>query len=226
MARYLTEHPVSIEFRLFSFPPFSGPRERESESGGDVRKPFQKEGEKLTLFTTLLFFFFSPSSITNSGPQQRERRRLQQQKVLAARRAHAPDEARRQPRPRRVLGHRKPPPALAGDLEWADAFVSVYSRDNPNLLFSMCGFEVRHPAQVPHERGRRRHRRRGRRRGRQQRRRGHKDGVWALQNEVTKERTAQAYLRVDDEGLKAFENRIRQVLMSSGATTFTKIANK
>jgi pre-mRNA-processing factor 8 len=53
-----------------------------------------------------------------------------------------------------------------------------------------------------------------------------KDGVWNLQNEETKERTAQAFLRVDDEGLKAFENRIRQVLMSSGATTFSKIANK
>ena len=52
------------------------------------------------------------------------------------------------------------------------------------------------------------------------------DGVWSLQNEATKERTAQAYLRVDDEGLKNFENRIRQVLMSSGSTTFTKIANK
>ena len=52
------------------------------------------------------------------------------------------------------------------------------------------------------------------------------DGVWSLQNELTKERTAQAYLRVDDEGLKNFENRIRQVLMSSGSTTFTKIANK
>ena len=26
VGRYLTEHPVSIEFRLFSFPPFSGPR--------------------------------------------------------------------------------------------------------------------------------------------------------------------------------------------------------
>ena len=35
-----------------------------------------------------------------------------------------------------------------------------------------------------------------------------------------------AFLRVDDEALKAFENRIRQVLMSSGSTTFTKIANK
>ena len=36
----------------------------------------------------------------------------------------------------------------------------------------------------------------------------------------------QAFLRVDDEALKQFENRIRQVLMSSGSTTFTKIANK
>ena len=36
----------------------------------------------------------------------------------------------------------------------------------------------------------------------------------------------QAFLRVDDVGLKAFENRVRQVLMSSGSTTFTKIANK
>jgi hypothetical protein len=53
-----------------------------------------------------------------------------------------------------------------------------------------------------------------------------KDGVWALQNQATKERTAQAFLRVDDEALKAFENRVRQVLMSSGSTTFTKIANK
>jgi pre-mRNA-processing factor 8 len=41
-----------------------------------------------------------------------------------------------------------------------------------------------------------------------------KDGVWALQNMATKERTAQAFLRVDDEALKAFENRIRQVGMS------------
>lgn len=31
---------------------------------------------------------------------------------------------------------------------------------------------------------------------------------------------------MDDEALKQFENRIRQVLMSSGSTTFTKIANK
>lgn len=36
----------------------------------------------------------------------------------------------------------------------------------------------------------------------------------------------QAFLRVDDTSIRTFENRIRQVLMSSGSTTFTKIANK
>lgn len=35
-----------------------------------------------------------------------------------------------------------------------------------------------------------------------------KDGVWSLQNMQTKERTAQAFLRVDDEAMKAFENRV------------------
>jgi pre-mRNA-processing factor 8 len=95
-------------------------------------------------------------------------------------------------------------------LDWNSGFVSVYSRDNPNLLFSMCGFEVRILPKA-----------RSLTDGFAQ-----KDGVWALQNELTKERTAQAFLRVDDEGLKSFENRVRQVLMSSGATTFTKIVNK
>lgn len=94
--------------------------------------------------------------------------------------------------------------------EWNNSFVSVYSKDNPNLLFSMSGFEVRILPKIRMV----------------TESFAHKDGVWALQNELTKERTAQAFLRVDDEGLKAFENRIRQVLMSSGSTTFTKIANK
>ncbi|OUS43523.1 NUC071 domain-domain-containing protein [Ostreococcus tauri] len=95
-------------------------------------------------------------------------------------------------------------------LEWDSGFVSVYSRDNPNLLFSMCGFEVRI---LPKIRMATEYF-------------ANKDGVWNLSNEQTKERTAQAFLRVDDEALKGFENRIRQVLMSSGATTFSKIVNK
>jgi len=94
--------------------------------------------------------------------------------------------------------------------EWENSFVSVYSKDNPNLLFNMSGFEVRvkpkcrmHLEQLTH-----------------------RDGVWNLQNESTKEMTAQAFLRVDEQSLRTFENRVRQVLMSSGSTTFTKIANK
>ncbi len=60
-------------------------------------------------------------------------------------------------------------------LDWDNSFVSVYSRDNPNLLFSMCGFEVRILPKV------------------RMAAEGfaNKDGVWSLQNEFTKERTAQ-----------------------------------
>jgi pre-mRNA-processing factor 8 len=106
-------------------------------------------------------------------------------------------------------------PRSMSTMEWDHSFVSVYSKDNPNLLFSMSGFEVR---LLP--------------KSRMTLASGgdaefaHKDGVWALQNEATKERTAQAFLRVEDEAVALFENRIRQILMSSGSTTFTKIANK
>ncbi|EKX45108.1 hypothetical protein GUITHDRAFT_87243 [Guillardia theta CCMP2712] len=101
-------------------------------------------------------------------------------------------------------------PRSVTTVEWENSFVSVYSKDNPNLLFNMCGFEVRI---LPKCRM-------------LQEDFSHRDGVWNLQNETTKERTAQAYLRVDEESQKKFENRIRQILMSSGSTTFTKIANK
>ena len=95
-------------------------------------------------------------------------------------------------------------------LDWENSFVSVYSKDNPNLLFNMCGFEVRilpRCRMLSDEFV-------------------YRDGVWRLHNESTKQITAQAFLRVDDEGLKKFENRVRQILMASGSTTFTKIANK
>jgi pre-mRNA-processing factor 8 len=102
-------------------------------------------------------------------------------------------------------------PRCLTTLNWDESFVSVYSRDNPNLLFDMCSFEVRikpisfnfsNFKAVEH------------------------DGVWALSNEITKERTALAYLRVDDDACKVFENRVRQIIMSSGSTTFTKVVNK
>ena len=34
-------------------------------------------------------------------------------------------------------------PRALTTIQWEDSFVSVYSKDNPNLLFNMCGFEVR-----------------------------------------------------------------------------------
>eukprot|EP00357_Protocruzia_adherens_P030356 CAMPEP_0114989014 /NCGR_PEP_ID=MMETSP0216-20121206/9943_1 /TAXON_ID=223996 /ORGANISM="Protocruzia adherens, Strain Boccale" /LENGTH=1597 /DNA_ID=CAMNT_0002351907 /DNA_START=96 /DNA_END=4889 /DNA_ORIENTATION=- len=95
-------------------------------------------------------------------------------------------------------------------LEWESSFVSVYSKDNPNLLFNMSGFEVRILPKV-------------RMLGEEF---SQRDAVWKLQNDTTKEITANAYLQIDEEGLKKFENRVRQILMASGSTTFTKIANK
>ncbi|MCJ1438015.1 pre-mRNA-splicing factor 8 [Xylographa pallens] len=95
-------------------------------------------------------------------------------------------------------------------IEWDDTFASVYSRDNPNLLFSMCGFEVRILPKIRN----------------QNEEFPVKDSVWSLVDNSTKERTAHAFLQVTEEDIQKFNNRIRQILMSSGSTTFTKIANK
>lgn len=110
-------------------------------------------------------------------------------------------------------------------LNWDESFVSVYSIDNPNLLFDMSGFEVRiQPTKAHRSSSSRLAAHAGG--SETQHHTTYKDGVWNLQNETTKEVTAQAYLRVEEEAVRAFDNRIRQILMSSGATTFTKIANK
>jgi len=52
---------------------------------------------------------------------------------------------------------------------WENSFVSVYSKDNPNLLFNMCGFECRilPKCRTTHDEF------------------THRDGIWNLQNEVT-----------------------------------------
>ncbi|KAL4937147.1 hypothetical protein BDV06DRAFT_203564 [Aspergillus oleicola] len=95
-------------------------------------------------------------------------------------------------------------------IDWDDTFSSVYSKDNPNLLFSMSGFEVRI---LPKSRNLNEDF-------------SVKDSVWSLVDNSTKERTAHAFLQVTEEDIQKFNNRIRQILMSSGSTTFTKIANK
>ncbi|VDN37530.1 unnamed protein product [Gongylonema pulchrum] len=101
-------------------------------------------------------------------------------------------------------------PRSVTTVEWENSFVSVYSKDNPNLLFDMCGFECRilPKCRVSTEEL------------------THRDGIWKLQNEVTKERTAHCFLKVDEESLLKFHNRIRQILMSSGSTTFTKAVTR
>ena len=43
--------------------------------------------------------------------------------------------------------------------------------------------------------------------------------------QVTKERTSQCFLRVDKESMSHFHNRVRQILMASGSTTFTKVSS-
>ncbi|KFY53738.1 hypothetical protein V496_07381 [Pseudogymnoascus sp. VKM F-4515 (FW-2607)] len=101
-------------------------------------------------------------------------------------------------------------PRSVTTIEWDDTFASVYSRDNPNLLFSMCGFEVRI---LPKSRN-------------LNDEFPVKDSVWSLVDNTSKERTAHAFLQVTEEDIAKFNNRIRQILMSSGSTTFTKIANK
>ncbi|KAL4063506.1 ribonuclease H-like domain-containing protein [Scleroderma yunnanense] len=85
-------------------------------------------------------------------------------------------------------------------IKWEGTFVSVYSKDDPQLLFSMSGFEVHILPKIRMLDGDQF---------------SLKDAVWNVTNEQTKEHTAQAFLHVSDE-----------VLMSSGSMTFSKIINK
>jgi len=101
-------------------------------------------------------------------------------------------------------------PRSVTTIDWDDTFASVYSRDNPNLLFSMSGFEVRILPKIRNQNDEF----------------PVKDSVWSLVDNTSKERTAHAFLQVTEEDIQKFNNRIRQILMSSGSTTFTKIANK
>jgi len=71
--------------------------------------------------------------------------------------------------------------------------LSVYSEENPNLLFDMNGFEVwiTPKSKLDFDEI------------------DFKDGVWKLVNKKSKELTALAYLKVSKEYQKKFENRIR-----------------
>ncbi|ANQ06110.1 Pre-mRNA splicing factor [Plasmodium coatneyi] len=142
-------------------------------------------------------------------------------------------------------------PRSLTSLDWDhhNTFVSVYSKDNPNLLFTIAGFEVRILPKIRqlsyginmyttyiNEYGKKDPSKEASSTTNAEQSGGgeknvvisssEKEGTWKLQNEVTKEITAEAYLKVSENSMKRFENRVRQILMSSGSTTFTKIANK
>lgn len=100
-------------------------------------------------------------------------------------------------------------PASLTKITWDNSFVSVYSKNNPNLLFSMCGFEVRIlPKQRTNEMI------------------STGEGVWDLIDERTKQRTAKAFLKVSQKEIEKFDSKIRGILMGSGSTTFSKVAAK
>lgn len=101
-------------------------------------------------------------------------------------------------------------PRSVVSLEWVHTFASVYSKDNPNLLFYMAGYEVRILPKCRLER---------------------EDftpmeGTWILQDKRTQERTGFVFLRVSEKSILYFRNRTKQILLSSQATTFAKVSNK
>lgn len=98
-------------------------------------------------------------------------------------------------------------PLSLTEVKWSDTYASVYSPENPNILFTLCGFEVRILPKIRQEAQT-------------------LEGIWDLVNQKTKERTAKAFLQVSKDEVDRFENRIRQILMSSGSATFTKVAAK
>ncbi|CEP62605.1 U4/U6-U5 snRNP complex subunit PRP8 LALA0_S05e09362g [Lachancea lanzarotensis] len=97
-------------------------------------------------------------------------------------------------------------PSSLANISWESSLLSVYSKTNPNLLFTMCGFEVRI---LPNARS--------------EEVLSTDEGVWDLVEQDTKRRTAKAFLKVSDEDVEKFNNTIRGILMASGSTTFTKI---
>lgn len=97
------------------------------------------------------------------------------------------------------------PPAIVS----AESFlVSVKSPENPALLFSMLGFDLRIAPRGVAGPG------------------AGQDAVWPLVDPQTQERIAYAQVRVSLSEVNRFNNRIRQILMTSGSTTFSKVIDK
>jgi pre-mRNA-processing factor 8 len=100
------------------------------------------------------------------------------------------------------------PPAM-GAMTWDTAFVSVYSDVNPNLLFDICGFEIRlaplvRTVGVPPE----------------------GENIWPLRDNDTREVTGRAFVQVSADHVQRIQNKIRRCILSIGNAPFHKIAIK
>ncbi|EPY24536.1 pre-mRNA-processing factor 8 [Strigomonas culicis] len=100
------------------------------------------------------------------------------------------------------------PPAL-GDLQEQNSFVSVYSKDNPNLLFDIAGFSLRllPVARTEDEVL-------------------ESESMWSLRNHSTRDITCRAFLQVSKEHVEIIRNKARRMVMMVGSTTFHSIAAK
>jgi len=102
------------------------------------------------------------------------------------------------------------PPGSVTNLGWGNSFASIHSKGNPNVLFNMCGSEIRIlPKTLTFQEEFTR-----------------REGVWMLQDGATKEMTSHALLKVGDETHGQFKDRCRAILMASGSMPLTKIAEK
>jgi hypothetical protein len=109
-ARARPRRPADAAVRV---PDVSGPQDRAAAPGAAVRALHRQDLRAAALHARRVEGADPALPHRAPGSEQRERRRLQQPQVLAARQPHAPDEARRQPRPRRLLGLPESPAALA-----------------------------------------------------------------------------------------------------------------
>ncbi|EPY30403.1 pre-mRNA-processing factor 8 [Angomonas deanei] len=100
------------------------------------------------------------------------------------------------------------PPAF-GDINEENSFVSVYSKDNPNLLFEMAGFSVRLlPVMRTEEEVL------------------ESESMWNLRSLRTHDITCRAFLQVTEDHVNMIRNKARRTVMMVGSSTFHSIAAK
>ncbi|KAL0246061.1 hypothetical protein GEMRC1_007277 [Eukaryota sp. GEM-RC1] len=96
-------------------------------------------------------------------------------------------------------------------LSWNNSFISVFSTHNPALLFEIANFDIRivPVARIGKDAVANR-----------------SESTWALTDVNTGAKTALGFVRVSADGMERFSNRVRQILITSSSTTFSKVVNK